>query len=92
MHIEKRSDISARKVKLEEQELEPLLEKYLKRIELAKERGGFKKLIVPLGKLNIEELEKYAKDKLGVELECVPVNSAENMFAITIKKINSSKS
>jgi len=87
MHIEKRSDISARKVKLDEEELEPLLEKYLKRIEWAMQRGNFRKIIIPLGKQNIEILNKYAKEKLGVELEYIPVNSAENMYAVMVKKL-----
>ncbi|MDT7891674.1 MAG: hypothetical protein RQ952_02910 [Thermoproteota archaeon] len=91
MHIEKRSDISARKVKLPEEEILPVIERYLKRIEMMHEKGSFRKLIVPLGKQNIEILSKLAKEKLGIEIEYIPVNSAENLYAISPKKQIESK-
>jgi hypothetical protein len=41
--------------------------------------------MVPLGPQNIETFKKIVKEKLGVEIECVPVTSANNLYAVTIK-------
>lgn len=87
MEVEKRSDIAARKVKLKDEELMQIIERYLNRIGIMLKKGSFKKLMIPLGKQNIEVLQKLAREKYGVELECIPVTSAENLFAVTIKQV-----
>lgn len=86
MEIEKRSDLTAKKVLLKEEELKPILEKYIKRIELMARKGSFKKLMIPLGKNNMQILEKMVKEKLGLEIEYIPVTSAENLFAVSLKR------
>lgn len=86
MEVEKRSDLTARKVKLKEEEVMSVLDRYLRRVEIMIKKGSFKKLMIPLGKNNIELLAKIVKQKYGVELEYIPVTSAENLFAVTLKQ------
>lgn len=86
MEIEKRSDLTARKVKLKEEEVMLVIDRYLARIEMMIRKGGFKKLMIPLGKNNIELLSKIVKEKYSIELDFIPVTSAENLFAVSLKQ------
>jgi hypothetical protein len=85
MELSKRSDLTARKIKVPEEELLQIIDKYVKRVELAMTSRPHIKLMVPLGPQNIETFKKIVKEKLGVEIECVPVTSANNLYAVTIK-------
>ncbi|MFP3190296.1 MAG: hypothetical protein RXR31_03025 [Thermoproteota archaeon] len=86
VELDKKSDLTAQKIKMKEEEVLPILNKYLERIEKMVKLNVPYKLIVPLGKNNIELLNKLAREKLGIELEYIPVTSAERQFTVTIKK------
>lgn len=86
VELDKKSDITAQKIKMKEEEILPILEKYLERLEAMVKSNAPYKLIVPLGRNNIQILSKLAKEKLGVEIEYVPVTSAERQFTVTIRK------
>jgi hypothetical protein len=86
VELDKKSDLTAQKVKMREDEVIPILSKYLERIEKMVKINAPYKLIVPLGRNNMEILNKLAKEKLGVELEYIPVTTAERQFTVTIKK------
>jgi len=85
MELEKRSDLTARRIKVSDEELIQIIDKYVKRVEMAMISKPHVKLMIPLGPQNIETFKKIVKEKLGVEIECKAVTSANNLFAVTIK-------
>jgi len=91
MELDKRAHITGKWLKLDEKEIMPVIEKHLKRIEnivMKSSDKNYRKLVIPLNRHHMEILAKLVKEKLGVEIEYVPIISYEKVFAVTIKKLN----